>query len=228
MHEIVKTSDVKVTTFLSSAGAEVVRIYGLWDKLMEISPGEYFQEILTEESQGASAPKAGRLFRGIYTALLVSPASTNTVAKIVHGISDTLVTNAVAQAQKGGVPIYIVPTDQQAGSIETTLLYRVERSECRCCKECPASAVCRYSAIRVQDGFADIDLSKCRDCGLCVTACPYGAIKYGEKVAVHVRDIDLENLAKLKRTKGMTVLKHPTEIADILRGIILKKSKDLV
>lgn len=64
---------------------------------------------------------------------MVSPASANTVAKVVHGIADTLVTNAGASAQKGAVPVYIVSTDQKAGLIETVLLYRVERSECKPC-----------------------------------------------------------------------------------------------
>lgn len=118
-----------------TSGSQQFLIYGLWEKLKEISPGGYFQEVLTEGSEGASPPKAGRLSRGMYSALVVSPASTNTVAKVVHGIADTLVTNAVTSAQKGGVSVYIVPTDQKAGLIETTLLYRVERSECKSWRE---------------------------------------------------------------------------------------------
>ena len=219
MWRAVKERDLRVTTFLSSAGVEVVRIYGFWDKLPEISPGSYFQEVLAEGNEGASAPKAGRLFRGMYSALVVSPASTNTVAKVVHGIADTLVTNAVTSAQKGGVPVYIVPTDQKAGLIETTLLYRVETSECKSCGECPALAICPYSAIYLQEGLANIDLLKCRNCGLCVNACPYGAIKHGEKVKMQVRDIDVSNVKKLKRTRGITVLRHPEEIANVLLSL---------
>lgn len=52
MYRAVKEKDLKVTTFLSSAGAGVVRIYGLSDKLKEISSGGYFQEVLEEESEG--------------------------------------------------------------------------------------------------------------------------------------------------------------------------------
>ncbi|MCP8321658.1 MAG: archaeoflavoprotein AfpA, partial [archaeon] len=46
-----------------------------------------------------------------------------TVAKIVNGIADTLVTNAVAQAQKGNVPVYILPSDRETetGKITTIL-----------------------------------------------------------------------------------------------------------
>ena len=49
------------------------------------------------------------------------PATANTVAKIVVGIADTLVTNAVAQANKADIPIYIFPVDQKPGSLTTVL-----------------------------------------------------------------------------------------------------------
>ncbi|MFQ5837088.1 MAG: flavoprotein, partial [Candidatus Bathyarchaeia archaeon] len=177
MHAVVKTGKVKVTTYLSSAGTQVVRICGLWNQLEQISNGDYLQEILTETEEGAGSPRAGRLLRGIYKALVVSPASGNTVAKVAYGIADTLVTNAIAQALKGSVPVFIVPTDQQAGFIETTLLYRVERSECKQCEPCPIVTVCPYSAIRISSGVPNINLALCQNCRLCVTACPFGAVK---------------------------------------------------
>jgi dihydromethanopterin reductase (acceptor) len=112
--------DILVTTFLTRAGVEVVRAYGLWDDLKEVSRVGYYQEVFTDEDQGASSFKAGRLFRGMYSALLVSPATANTVAKIVHGIADSLVTNTVAEAQRGSVPVFILPTDLREEIVETT------------------------------------------------------------------------------------------------------------
>jgi dihydromethanopterin reductase (acceptor) len=221
MHKIVKTGKVKVTTYLSSAGTQVVRICGLWNQLEQISNGNYLQEILTETEEGAGAPHSGRLLRGIYKALIVSPASGNTVAKVVHGIADTLVTNAIAQAQKGEVPVYLVPTDQQAGFVETTLLYRVERSECKLCEPCPIVAVCSYSAIQIRNGIPNINLALCQNCRLCITACPLGAVKYREKIQLRVRDIDLENVKKLKRMNGITVLEHPRQIEDAITKLLL-------
>ncbi|MEM2904786.1 MAG: flavoprotein [Candidatus Bathyarchaeia archaeon] len=108
-----------VTTFLTKAGVEVVKSYGLWDALRRVSPGGYYQEVFTDEDQGACAFKAGRLYRAMYHALVVSPATANTVAKIVHGIADSLVANAVAEAQRGSVPVFIVPTDFEMGLVET-------------------------------------------------------------------------------------------------------------
>jgi len=101
----------QITIFVSGAGEEVLRMYGLLDKLNEISGGEHLQEIFLESQSGRSFPKAGRFLLGKYDALVVSPATSNTVAKIVHGIADSLITNAVAQANKSGTPVYIVPVD---------------------------------------------------------------------------------------------------------------------
>lgn len=220
MHKVVKTNKVKVTTYLSSAGAQVVKICGLWSQLEQISNGNYLQEILTQTEEGAGSPRAGRLLRGIYKTLIVSPASGNTVAKVAYGIADTLVTNAIAQAQKGGVPIYIVPTDQQAGFIETTLLYRVERSQCKLCEPCPIVTVCPHSAIQIRNGIPNINLTLCQNCKLCITACTFGAVKYGEKIILRVREIDLENVEKLKRMNGITVLEHPQQIEDVIQKML--------
>ncbi|MCP8317234.1 MAG: archaeoflavoprotein AfpA, partial [archaeon] len=66
---------------------------------------------------------AGQLQIGKFKFLLVAPATANTVAKIVNGIADSLATNAVSQAQKGNVPVYILPVDQETenGKITTIL-----------------------------------------------------------------------------------------------------------
>jgi len=63
---------------------------------------------------------AGPLQVGYYSLLVISPATANTTAKIAHGIADTLLTNCVAQAMKGGTPVYIYPIDQKQGTIATT------------------------------------------------------------------------------------------------------------
>lgn len=59
------------------------------------------------------------LLLGRYDLLIIAPATANTVAKIAHGIADTLVTNAVAQTAKGGTPIYILPVDLKRGKYIT-------------------------------------------------------------------------------------------------------------
>ena len=119
MERMANRGVVKITTYISKPGVLVVKTYGLWDKLNQISNGKYLQEIITDSERGFFL--TGRFVRKIYKAFIVSPATANTVAKVVHGIADSLVTSAIAQAQKGGVSVYIVPTDQQEGFIETSL-----------------------------------------------------------------------------------------------------------
>jgi len=211
---------VLVTTYLTKAGVEVVRAYGLWDALARISPGGYYQEVFTDEDQGASGFKAGRLYRGMYHALLVSPATANTVAKIVHGIADSLVTNAVAEAQRASVPVFILPTDQGEGMIETTLPYRLDGAQCAACEPCPAAAACPYGALKEAEGRPMLTSSLCVGCGLCLPACSFNAIMHGERVQAKVRPLDARNARLLREMEGITVLKHPSEIGDALRPLL--------
>jgi len=104
---------LSVTVLLSTNGELVVKWYGLWERL-----NEAFSEVHSE--RGANVPfLAGPLQLGRYAFLFVSPGSANTVAKIAHGIADSLITNCVAQTIKGGTPVYIYPVDQALGSQET-------------------------------------------------------------------------------------------------------------
>jgi flavoprotein len=63
----------------------------------------------------------GPLQIGQYNCLLVAPATANTVAKVVNGIADTIITNAISQTNKTTTPIYILPVDQKHGTTVTTL-----------------------------------------------------------------------------------------------------------
>jgi dihydromethanopterin reductase (acceptor) len=92
-----------VDVFVSRAAAEVVRMYK--------------QEITLSKSArifrdtAASAPPVGGFYYGVYHTLVVAPATSNTVAKCVFGISDTLVTNVFAQAGKCRVPTIVFACD---------------------------------------------------------------------------------------------------------------------
>jgi len=107
--------NVKITCIVSKEGELVLKWYKLFDKVKNIVHKFYIEK-------GPNQPFiAGPLQRGEYKFLYVSPASGNTVAKIVHGIADTLITNCVAQTIKGYVPVYIYPVDQHKGDIITIL-----------------------------------------------------------------------------------------------------------
>jgi archaeoflavoprotein AfpA len=115
MKKISSDSEVEVTVLLSKNGELVVKWYRLWDDLKST-----FGKVKSEK--GANQPfVAGPLQIGYYSFLFVSPATANTVAKIAHGIADTLITNCVAQAIKGRTPVYIYPVDQELGSRQTQI-----------------------------------------------------------------------------------------------------------
>lgn len=113
MVDIKKKTGIETMVFLSKEGETVMKWYHLWDKIQKD-----FQNIKVDA--GPNSPFiAGPLQMGYYDFLLVAPATANTVAKIVYGIADTLVTNAVSQTAKGSTPIYILPVDQKRGTVKT-------------------------------------------------------------------------------------------------------------
>jgi len=92
----------EVEVFLSRAAEDVLRMYRI---NINTFPGKVHHD------NSACAPVCGRFATGHYRGLVVAPASSNTVAKCVLGISDNLVTNIFAQAGKGRAPIVVYPTD---------------------------------------------------------------------------------------------------------------------
>jgi len=204
---------ISVNMYISRAAEEVLRMYGLEQKLVKISGGDYLEEIFRESEQGSSSPKVGRFLLDRYDALFVTPATSNTVSKIAYGIADSLVTNAVAQAVKGRVPVYIVPVDIE-GSIVSEMPYNIDRKRCMHCEDCPPRDNCPHGAITVKNGFTDqIELLKCKGCGICKELCPYEAIK-GGPVEILVRDVDMRNVELVKGLQGITVLESPEKIRD--------------
>lgn len=195
----------EVTVLLSGAGEEVLKMYGLFETVKELTGGKY-RELVRENDQRESFPMTGRFSLGTYDMLLVSPATSNTIAKIVNGIADTLITNAVAQSGKGKVDTYIVPVDLESGDLETVLPSKLELELCENCETCKAAAVCPHDAITPG---VEINLLKCEGCGACQVACPFGAVTGGRIITIHMRDIDIENTAKLQRISGINVLDHP-------------------
>lgn len=202
--------DHEITVFLSNAGEEVLKMYGLFERVTSVTGG-YYKELALESDQSFSYPLSGRLSLGKYDFFIVSPTTSNTVAKIVNGISDTLVTNSVAQAGKGGVRTLIVPVDMETGDVETILPSKLELETCADCDDCVAVKSCKEGAIMAKQ---EIDLLKCIGCGNCENSCLYGAVKAGKLVTIRMREIDIENAHKLVLMDGITVLRHLNEIED--------------
>ncbi|MFH1328614.1 MAG: archaeoflavoprotein AfpA [Candidatus Bathyarchaeota archaeon] len=115
MSKMTKSKEVEITIVLSEAAVKVLKWYKIFEKLNNIS-----NKVLVEED--ANTPFiVGLLQTGKFDCMLVAPATGNSVAKIVRGIADTIITNAVAQANKANVDIYILPVDQKEGTTTTIL-----------------------------------------------------------------------------------------------------------
>ena len=120
MKEIVqKDSNIKIYIFLSKAAYKVVMWYALFKDLKNISDKIYIEVDSNTTEPFYYIP--GALQTGKFDFFIVCPATGNTVAKIVNGIADTLITNSVAQAAKANLPIYILPVDHTEGKQVTKL-----------------------------------------------------------------------------------------------------------
>ena len=162
MKEIQEDFGVKLTVILSKEGAAVVKWYKKWLALIEV-----VEKVKVEKTPNIPF-YAGPLQLGKYDLFLVSPVSANTVAKIAYGIADTLITNCVAQAIKGGQIVYILPSDQDNEPI--------------------------------------------------VTSRPDGS-----PLVLKIRDIELENIEKLKKMEGIVVLSEFLDIRNLIKQKIKQK-----
>ncbi len=96
--------------FLSDAAEEVLPIYKY--RLDELKP-RFAPGFRLLRDKTASAVPVGMLYEDIYHTVVVAPATSNTVAKCVVGISDTLPTNMFAQAGKLGIPNIVFACDTE-------------------------------------------------------------------------------------------------------------------
>ena len=89
--------------FLSNAAEEVLKMY---KQDLQLHPTTRIYKDRT-----ASSAPVGNFYYGVYHTLLLGPATSNTVAKCVLGISDNLPTNVFAQAGKCRVPTIVFACD---------------------------------------------------------------------------------------------------------------------
>ena len=93
-----------VDLYLSQAAEEVIKMYGF--NLNDIR-----EKMPVYRDKAASSPPVGLFYSGYYHTFVMAPATSNTVAKCVLGIADSLVTNLFAQAGKCRVPSIVYPCD---------------------------------------------------------------------------------------------------------------------
>jgi archaeoflavoprotein AfpA len=164
MIELKKKYGLTVDIYTSKSAKLVLKWYKLWSPLTD-----EFIEIRSEVD--ANSPfLVGKLQTGHYDMLLVAPLTANSAAKIANGIADTLMTNAVSQAAKARVPIYLFPPDNKPGELVTIL---------------PG----------------------------------------GNKLTLYIREIDVENVNRIRKMEGITVLDDVGAIRGIIEEFIKKNSE---
>ncbi|MEQ1601602.1 MAG: flavoprotein [Methylophilaceae bacterium] len=94
------SEQVDIDLFLSKAAAEILQQYGYKHNV-----GRVYQD------KTASAVPVEMFYYGAYHTVVIAPTTSNTVAKMVCGISDNLVTNIFAQSGKCRVPTIVFACD---------------------------------------------------------------------------------------------------------------------
>ena len=82
-----------VDIFLSKAAAEIIKQYGFQADL-EATEHKVYQD------KTASSVPVELFYEGKYHTLVIAPATSNTIAKMAYGFSDSLVTNLYAKQEK--------------------------------------------------------------------------------------------------------------------------------
>lgn len=93
-----------VDVFLSKAAAEIIQQYGFQEQLINTGHRVY-------QDKTASSVPVELFYHGKYHTLVIAPATSNTIAKMAYGFSDSLVTNLFAQAGKTRVPSIVFACD---------------------------------------------------------------------------------------------------------------------
>ena len=117
MKELKKLSEdkVEIDVYISKAAETMLKFYRLDEDIKKS-----FSKVMVEVN--ANSPfLAAWMQSGKYQFLLIAPCSSNSVAKIVNSISDTMLTNAALMALKAFQQVWILPTDYRESVVSTIL-----------------------------------------------------------------------------------------------------------
>ncbi len=147
------------------------------------------------------------------TTIIISPMTSNTVAKVVNGICDTFITNLICGRLKSGKRIIGVPTDGLEQIILTNLPVRMIQLDK---SQVINIDICKYGALKQEPRTkVSFDPKYCVGCKECEQMYPESFVS-GEKLSLKIRKIDISNLKRLSRE--MKILKSPLEVKNTLEG----------
>ena len=96
-----------VDLYLSKAGEEVLKWYNYDLSIFKKNKIKIFKDVT------ASASPVSLLYESVYKLVVISPATSNTIALMAQGVSNTLVTNMFAQAGKCEVESLVFACDTE-------------------------------------------------------------------------------------------------------------------
>ena len=96
-----------IDLYLSKAGEEVLKWYDYDLSIFKKNKIKVFKDVT------ASASPVSLLYESVYKLVVISPATSNTIALMAQGISDSLVTNMFAQAGKCEVKSLVFACDTE-------------------------------------------------------------------------------------------------------------------
>ena len=96
-----------IDLYLSKAGEEVLKWYDYDLSIFKNNKIKIFKDVT------ASASPVSLLYESVYKLVVISPATSNTIALMAQGISDSLVTNMFAQAGKCEVKSLVFACDTE-------------------------------------------------------------------------------------------------------------------
>ena len=205
-----------ILAIFSNAGAIVHNRYGFFWKLSELTsnnPQVLFlfeneecldnniQFLLEKANISYSVlPDDSAFSRGIWIAnqkikcIVASPLTANSVAKLTHGIADTLIVNILSAGKKASQLIGVFPTDRGSDTIISYLPVRQK-------KPLPMNIinikVCTFGALKITSStYVEYSPEICVGCQSCVKKYP-DYFTVNEKIKVQIRKIDQANSQKL-------------------------------
>ncbi|QOR93947.1 4Fe-4S dicluster domain-containing protein [Thermosphaera chiliense] len=208
---------IPVTVYCSKAGESLLKSYGLIDKLAARVKGAYPTEIVYESKEPPSYPSTGRFYVDIYDLAVISPATLNTSSKIVHGISDSLVSNLASHALKNNIQLLILPVDYF--ETKSTIPIKILRDNCGKCFECTAAEACPTGALTNDSNWkVRLDISKCTRCFECLRNCPWNAILFDVEIMVKPNPYYVKIIEKLYEIPNVRIIEHPRKVLELLSG----------
>jgi len=126
--------------------------------------------------------------------IIASPLTANSVAKLTHGVADTLIVNILSAGKKANQLIGVFPTDRGVDAILSKLPVRQKKP---LLKSIININVCTFGALKiVSSTFVKYSLEVCVGCQNCVKKYPeFFAVN--EEIEIQVRKVDQANSQKL-------------------------------